>query len=118
VVASDQKTGKRLGVIQFLIMPEYSVGDVKVALYDGVMPVEEQRRIDELLMSSIFKIIPSTRRVFFHTRITNEFAIQRHRELGFQQFSGPLKNWIDLEYLSEQSERLQKRAETIIEHLI
>lgn len=113
VVAKDEKTGKLLGIIQFLITLENAYGDVKIALYDGIKPIEKERGLEQLLISSIFKLIPETKRTYFHTRITNEEAINKHLELGFTQFPGHLTHWIDLEYLTERSQLLQKQAETL-----
>ncbi len=114
IVVKDNQTGTPLGLIQFLITPEYTEGNVKAALY-GVMPTSQQRGLEELLMSSIFKLIPEIKRIFLHTRITNEHALNGYRTWGFTQFPGPLANWIDLEYLAERSDILQKTAETLID---
>lgn len=111
----ERETHIPLGMIQFLINSEYDYGNVKVALYDGVMPSEKERNLNKLLMSSIFKLIPSTKRIFLHTRITNENAINDHIDWGFEKFPGPLANWIDLEYKSEHSEVLQEMAKTLKE---
>lgn len=111
----ESETQVPLGVIQFLINSEYDSGNIKVALYDGIMPLEKNRTLNKLLMSTIFKLIPNTERIFLHTRITNENAINDHMAWGFTKFSGPLANWVDLEYKSEHSDVLQKFSNTLNE---
>lgn len=111
----DCETQVPQGMIQFLINSQYDYGNVKVALYDGVMPLEKNRHLNKLLMSSIFKLIPNTERIFLHTRITNENAINDHMTFGFTTFPGPLANWVDLEYKSEHLDVLQKMANILRE---
>lgn len=110
--AKDIKTNALLGMIQFMITTEYEYGTVKIALYDGVMPLEPQRKINHLLISLIFKILPIAKRLFFHTRITNTESIDNHQILGFTKFSGTLPNWTDLEYKITQANQLQAIANT------
>jgi GNAT superfamily N-acetyltransferase len=112
VVAKDKETGEPLGLIQFLITPEYAYGNVKVALY-GITPTEQDRGLAKLLMSSIFELIPDVTRIFLHTRITNENSLSAYRDWGFTHTPGPLlAHWVDLEYLREKSSPLQKIAQT------
>src|SRR3990167_4042853 len=114
IVAMDKKTKEQLGMIQFILSPEYDYGTVKVELYDGVMPNILNRDIEKILLSSIYKLIPNIKRIFFHTRINNLNGVKAHQALGFSKLSGDLPNWIDLEYKSEQSEILQKFSHTFI----
>lgn len=115
VVAKDQKTGNQLGMIQFIISSEYALGSVKVELYDGVNS-KESSEIQKILLSSIFKLMPNTNRIFFHTRITNADGIEAHEALGFSKFMGDLPNWIDLEYRVERSEILQKFSLSLVDN--
>jgi len=107
VVVKDKKTNTALGLIQFLISPEYKEGDIKAAFY-GVLPTAYGRGLEKILMSSIFKLVPSTKRIFLHTRLTNEDAIKMYYEWGFTQFDNKMPNWPDFEYLAEKSETLQR----------
>lgn len=109
VIARDQNTKQKLGVIQFLLRPEFGENNVKAALF-GVLPAAHNQGIEELLISSIFKIQPTIKRIFLHTRTTNQQLIERCKSWEFTEFSGPLAHWIDLEYLAEKSETLQKIA--------
>ncbi len=111
VVAKDKSTGAMLGVIQFLVAPEYAYGTVKAAYY-GVMSSAHNRGLEKLLMSSIFKLIPAAKIIFLHTRVTNDKALNNYYYWGFTQLPGTLANWVNLEYRAEQSNMLQKTAES------
>jgi len=114
VVAKDKDTGLVLGMIQFFITPEYAYGDIKAAFY-GVMPAEQQRELEKLLMCPIFRLLPVTKRIFLHTRVTNENAIKMYGVWGFTQFPGQLAGWPDFEYIAEKANTLQQIAEIFIE---
>jgi hypothetical protein len=111
VVVKDKDAQAALGMIQLFITPEYPYGSIKAAFY-GVMPAEQQRELEKLLMCSIFKLVPDTKRIFLHTRMTNEDAIMMYNSWGFVQFPGNLAGWPDFEYLAEKSNILQQMAET------
>ena len=112
VVARNQKTGKNLGVIQFLSSPDFESNTIKAALF-GVIPTANNRGIEKLLIVSIFKLRRDVHRIFLHTRSTNEQAIADYKNWGFSQFEGKLPIWTDLEYLVEQSHTLQNRAQDL-----
>ncbi|MFN8770285.1 MAG: GNAT family N-acetyltransferase [Neisseriaceae bacterium] len=113
VIVRESNSEEPLGMAQFLITSEYDYATVKVALYDGVMPLEPHRELNKLLISSIFKILPNIERIFLHTRSTNEEAINTHESFGFRKFSGNLINWTDLEYLTKQSNQLQELSKSL-----
>lgn len=115
IVARNKKTEEQLGTIQFIITQEYDYGTVKIGLYDGVMPKIKNHDIEKILLSSVFKLIPDTKRIFLHTRMTNSYGINSHQALGFSQFSGDLPNWIDLEYLADNSDILQNFSNNFVE---
>ena len=107
VAAKNRMNGKTVGVIQFIVSPEYEEHDVKAALY-GVLPGMQNCGLEKMLMSSIFRLKPDTKRIFLHTRSTNQQVISQYKAWGFSEFGGKLQNWTDLEYLSENSDFLQK----------
>jgi ribosomal protein S18 acetylase RimI-like enzyme len=113
VIAKDQKTKEQLGVIQFLMRPEFPENNVKAALF-GIIPSAQNRGLEKILMSSIFRLRPDTQRIFLHTRSTNQQAILDYENWGFTQFKGNLPHWTDLEYLVDQSNILQKIAESFV----
>jgi len=113
VTAKDKQTEALIGMIQFIATPEFPYGNFKIALYDGVMPIRNNCNLEKLLMSTIFKLLPTTKRLFFHTRITNESAIDSHRSIGFTPFPGNLDNWIDLEYIAKHTDILQEMAKLL-----
>jgi ribosomal protein S18 acetylase RimI-like enzyme len=113
VIAKDQKSNELLGVIQFLRTGEFETGNVKSA-YFGIAPAAQDRGLEKLLMSSVFALTPDAKRIFMHTRITNNALISLYKSWGFEQFPGPLPYWIDLEYKADQSDVLQKIARNLV----
>ena len=91
VIALNQVTGEPLGLIQFLISPEYNYGSVK-ACYFGVKPQAQNCGIENLLLANIFNVLPTTTRLFLHTRGTNIDAIAAYQALGFVQFCESMPN--------------------------
>lgn len=106
VIAFDAKSDEKLGVIQFLRTPTFEEKTFKAALF-GVIPSAQGHGIEMLLMSSIFRLQPELKRIFLHTRVTNENAILLYKGWGFSEFNGNLPNWIDLEYEISRSTILQ-----------
>lgn len=107
VVAQDQKTKENVAALQFLISPKFEKGSVKSGMF-GIAQTAKNREIEQLLMSSIFRIVDEIERIFLHTRCTNQEAIARYKDWGFTQQDGKLPNWIDFEYLSKECNTLQK----------
>ena len=95
------------GMIQFLITPDYETGTVKAGFYAA------DKSTEKLLMASVFRILPETKRLFLHTRSTNEAALNLYRSWGFTQFEGPLPYWTDMEYLADKKSDLQDLTKTL-----
>ena len=106
MIAKDKVSKKSLGAIQFFTTPDFKEGTIKAAL-SGVIPTAQDHGLEKLLMSSIFRLQPEVKRIFLHTRSTNITAIDAYKELGFTEFEEKLPNWIDLEYIANQSDTLQ-----------
>jgi len=113
VTAHDATSDKQLGIMQVIVMPQFDHGTVKVAFF-GVQDSAHNQGIEQLLLSSIFTLIPDASRIFLHTRITNEAALNLYLNIGFTKFAGPLPFWIDMEYLTEKSKLLQKTAQSLV----
>lgn len=109
VHAYHASTRKLLGSIQFCIAPDYDYGTVKV----GMFSVQKNTEIAQLLMSSLFKLVPETTRLFLHTRITNTEALTLYGAWGFSAFEGPLPYWSDREYLVSKHTVLQTTAQSL-----
>lgn len=107
ITAFDQLSGQKLGFIQFFSQADFEPDTIKAALF-GVLPSAQERCIEKLLMSSIFKYYPNLKRIFLHTRSTNQREIMLYQSWGFEYFEGKLPNWTDLQYLADQSNELQK----------
>jgi len=121
VAVKEQSTGKMLGFITFLIRANYAMGDVKVMSF-AVDVAHQKRGLGKLLMSSIFKIVSDVKRIFLCTRVTNTVALNAYRSWGFVIDENPvldhafnLHHWTFMEYKTEQSDILQKIAETLTE---
>jgi len=113
VVAVDQKTEKNVGVIQFLITPAFAAHNVKAALC-GVIPSAQDRGLEQLLISSVFKLRPDVERIFTDTRSTNQRFISMHEGWGFTQFKGEIPGFTDVEYVVGKVDTLQKIADAIV----
>lgn len=86
-----------------------------------VKPSEQNRGLGKLLMSSIFKIAPDIRRIFLCTRPTNVNALKAYQAWGFVPDLQPIPeaslnmaHWEFMEYKAEQSDMLQKLAESFV----
>lgn len=118
IVAKDKMLGNQLGMLQFIISADHPLESIKVELYDGVVSKNFNSDIQKILLSTIYKLLPNTNRIFFHTRITNLNGIEKHESLGFSKFSGDLPNWVDLEYISTRSKVLQNYSLNFVETVI
>ena len=119
VTVTEQSTGKILGFITFLMRKTYQAGDVKVMSF-AVDVAHQKRGLGKLLMSSIFKIVPTVDRIFLCTRVTNVAALRAYSAWGFIIDENPvmdhafnLNHWIFMEYKIEQSDVLQKASERL-----
>jgi len=119
VAVREQSTGKMLGFIAFLIRANYTVGDVKVMSF-AVDVAHQKRGLGKLLMGSIFKIVPTVKRIFLCTRVTNVAALNAYSTWGFIIDENPvmdhafnLNHWAFMEYKIDQSDVLQKAAQRL-----
>lgn len=123
VTVKNQNSQTILGFLMFSVTPAIADGNIKV-IHLAVAPSEELRGLDRLLMSSIFKILPNTKRIFIVTRPTYEQGIMAYRSWDFAQdlafVQDPshkmnLQYFAVYEYLEDQSDLLQKTAKTLID---
>lgn len=112
VIAKDPNSNKTLGFIQFLINPEYPSGSIKAGMF-GIMPEAQDRGLEKILMSSIFKLMPDVARIFVHTRATNTKELAAYASWGFAHAQQGY--WVNSEYLAKQFDTLQAVADTLIE---
>ena len=121
VTLKNKGTEKIIGFLIFAITPNLVYGDIK-AINMIVNAQDQNRGLDDLLMSSIFKLIPETRRIFTFVRPTNAQAQLAYATMGFTLNLSPpqdpnhkvnLKYLDFFEYKSEHSAILQKIAETL-----
>lgn len=119
VTVNDQETGTPLGFITFLARANYTAGEVKVMSF-AVQTTHQKRGLGKLLMSSIFKIAPKTKRIFLATRVTNNVALHAYSSWGFVTDKKPildhafnLKHWSFMDYKAEQCDVLQNIAQEL-----
>lgn len=105
--------GEQLGVIQFLIAPEYPAHSVKIA-YFGVLPSAQDQGLELLLTSFIFKLIPQTENIFLHTRSTNKHLLGLYQAWGFKVLPEKQRYWTELEYNREHSPIVQRAAQQLV----
>ena len=106
IIAKDKDTMSPLGAIYCLTSKTDHEKIVRVPIF-GVSPEAQSRGIGKLLMSSILKCIPSTKKIALSTRITNERAINAYHAWGFVPSPNTMENWANLEYTVEQANGLQ-----------
>ncbi len=123
VTVKDESSEQLLGFTMLAITPALPFGHVKV-INIALIPELKESGLDQLLMSSIFNIIPDVKRIFMFARPTNGSALETYRSWGFTQDPSPvqdpnhtvnLEHLTLLEYKAEQSNLLQKTAETMLE---
>ena len=123
VTVHDHESDTLLGFITFFIRPNYPYGVCKVTAM-GVAQQAQNRGLGKLLISSIFKIIPEAERIFLSTRVTNAKALAAYHSWGFTTDHNPIQEpghvfnpdyWIFLEYVTSNSDTLQKTAENLSE---
>ena len=89
-------------------------GDIK-ATYLAATPTAQGRGLATLLMGAIFKIVPSVKRIYLSTRVTNDTAQAAYKKWGFTQDLHPIlwpgenpEHWVYFEYLADRVDLLQK----------
>lgn len=115
----DQQTDKLLGFIVASVTPALPYGDIKV-INVIIAPEEQNRGLEQILLSSIFKVIPHVKRIFTITRPTNSSTITAYQSCGFIEDLNPIqdpnhkinnKHFVVFEYNSKDSNILQKLAD-------
>ncbi len=123
VLVKDGMSKKLLGYATFYIMPQYQYGDIKITGI-ALAPTEQNRGLGKLLMSSILKIIPETKRIINCAHPTNDKALGAYQNWGFVLNPNPIaephmpinkKQWVYLIYNVEQTDILQKTAAGLVE---
>lgn len=113
---------KILGFMMTAVTPALAYGDIKLIKL-ALAPTELDRGLGELLVGSIFKVIPQAKRIFSIIRPTDKNALKAYLSWGFVQDENPVQdpnhpmnlNYLTiLEYKTDQSDRLQKTAKTLV----
>jgi GNAT superfamily N-acetyltransferase len=121
--SADNKPKDILGFMMTAITPALAYGDIKLITV-AVDPKASNCGLDELLLSSVFKVIPDIQRIFTMIRPTNKHALHTYMSRGFTKDCNPVQDpnhpintdyLVSLEYKTKQSDRLQKVAETLVD---
>ncbi len=122
VTVKNSQVEKPLGFTMFSITPALPYGNIKV-INIAVTPEEQNRELDKLLMSTIFKIVPDVERLFVFSRPTNNHAIKTYLSWGFFEgknaFEDPYHK-VNMDYTAlfeyniKLNETLQKVAEAFL----
>lgn len=121
VTVKNSEKDRSLGFIMLSITPALPFGNIKV-IEVAITPAENNRELDKLLMSSIFKIVPNVKRLFTFSRPTNEYRFKTYSTWGFSQdrngFQDPnhkvnSEYLILFEYNTERNMTLQKTADLL-----
>jgi len=123
VALKDKESETLLGFTMLAVTPALPFGNVKI-INIALIPEEKDSGLEQLLMSSIFTIIPQVKRIFLFIRPTNDTALKAYQNWGFVQDPNPIQDpnhqvnreyLTFLEYKTEHSNILQKVAETFLD---
>ncbi len=122
VTVKDESSEQLLGFAMLAITPALPYGHVKL-INIALIPELKESGLDQLLISSIFNILPEVKRMFMFVRPTNVSALETYCSWGFTQDLNPVQDpnhKVNLEYLTlleykaEQSNLLQKTAQGLV----
>lgn len=108
----DKETQAILGFMIASITPALPFGEIKL-INMIVSSEEENKGLEKLLFSSMFDVVPQTKRIFCFARPTNTSQLSLYHELGFTKDLYPIedpnhkinsKYLTTLEYLSTSEE--------------
>ncbi|KKP35834.1 MAG: hypothetical protein UR26_C0002G0134 [candidate division TM6 bacterium GW2011_GWF2_32_72] len=118
VVAKDKETDLILGFLEFSLYKKASARSIRVEII-AFLPEVQHLGLGKLILSSIFKFLPETKRITLGVLKSNLNAIKAYNSYGFVMCE-PEKEWsnideldsfrINLEYDVERSDSLQKDA--------
>lgn len=122
ITVRDTISDEPIAFAQFISSPKHANGSIRLKNL-MIRPHAQHRGLGKLLISTMFKIVSSIKRIFLSTLVTNTQAQQAYKSYGFKQFAvnnpiefGSLDEYeLHFEYLTDQSDILQKCAETLNE---
>ena len=120
ITMKEKDSKELLGFCLLSITPMLAPGNIKLI---NLVLTNATKERGIALPSSIFNILPQVKRIFTFARPTNTDALERYRSWGFRQDLDPIQDpnhkvttefLICLEYITEQSNVLQKAAEILV----
>ncbi len=118
----NHESEKIVGCMMAAVTPALAYGDIKLIKL-ALAPANGEYERGELLVSTLFKVIPGVQRIFSSIRPTDKDALQAYFSWGFTHDHNPvqdpnhplnLEHSTVVEYKADQSDRLQKTAKTLI----
>jgi len=122
ITMKEKDSKELLGFCILSITPALTMGNIKLV---NLILTNAAKEHSSVLLGSIFSILPQVKRIFTFARPTNTDAIERYRSWGFRQDLDPIQDpnhkvntefLICLEYITEQSNVLQKAFEHKTSH--
>jgi len=101
LTVKDKATHKILGFMINAITPALPYGSLKL-ISMGVVNEEQDKGLESLLISSLFKIVPRVEQLFCFVRPTNTSALHLYHELGFVEDLQPVEDpnhKVNMDYL-------------------
>lgn len=97
---------KLLGFAMFAITPALAFGNVKVI--NVITEFEKEKsNLEQLLISSIFTILPDTKRIFVYVRPTNKQTLENYLKWGFSK---------DLSSIEDPNHKTNASYQTLLEY--
>lgn len=121
-IKEGSESQQLLGFAMFAITPALPFGNVKL-INIAVLPEEKDRGLNQLLLSTVFNILPQTKSIFLYIRPTNNSSLKEFRSCGFALEIIPkedpnhkvnMEYLILLEYRAEKSRILQETANSLV----
>jgi ribosomal protein S18 acetylase RimI-like enzyme len=109
ITAKNVDSRALIGAIYFLIPVENPPTQARVPVF-GVSPHVQGQGIGKLLVSTLFKIYPTIKKIILVTRVTNDQAIKAYQSWGFTPSPKAMEYWAGLEYTADNTNKLQLTA--------
>lgn len=113
VLAKEITTKKIVGFALYRIDNDDPQGTVILKPL-AIAPEEQQRGLGKLLMTSVFKIIPIVSRITLTVESKNDVAFKAYLSWGFVEYPTADAFHKKMEYRANQSDILQKTAQTLV----
>ena len=123
IIAKNKATASLLGFLQFSVSSSKEPGSINIDNF-AFGPDSQHRGLGKLIMSSIFKFLPDTKKIYLRVLKTNTIAQKAYASYGFREYTpqqkyapedevGPYT--FSLVYKADKTQSLQKIADTLVQ---